>query len=138
MKSLYKSRTNKMVSGVCGGIGEYFGVDPTIIRLRWVLGCAVGGSGFLAYVIAAILIPDAPAGRGKHEKGTAVSDPCPGPAGGPRLPPPEALRRRRVRSWEGMAKAMPSLSVSGAFPAGRMENRPFPLTSRPGDDKMKC
>ena len=39
---------------------------------------------------------------------------------------------------EGMAKAMPSLSVSGAFPAGRMENRPFPLTSRPGDDKMKC
>lgn len=77
-------------------------------------------------------------GRGKHEKGTAVSDPCPGPAGGPRLPPPEALRRRRVRSWEGMAKAMPSLSVSGAFPAGRMENRPFPLTSRPGDDKMKC
>ena len=38
MKSLYKSRTNKMVSGVCGGIGEYFGVDPTIIRLLWVLG----------------------------------------------------------------------------------------------------
>ena len=65
MKSLYKSRTNKMVSGVCGGIGEYFGVDPTIIRLFWVLGCAVGGSGFLAYVIAAILIPDAPAGEGE-------------------------------------------------------------------------
>lgn len=65
MKSLYKSRTNKMVSGVCGGIGEYFGVDPTIIRLLWVLGCAVGGSGFLAYVIAAILIPDAPAGEGE-------------------------------------------------------------------------
>ena len=61
MKSLYKSRTNKMVSGVCGGIGEY----PTIIRLLWVLGCAVGGSGFLAYVIAAILIPDAPAGEGE-------------------------------------------------------------------------
>ena len=65
MKSLYKSRTNKMVSGVCGGIGEYFGVDPTIIRLLWVLGCAVGGNGFLAYVIAAILIPDAPAGKGE-------------------------------------------------------------------------
>ena len=65
MKSLYKSRTNKMVSGVCGGIGEYFGVDPTIIRLLRVLGCAVGGSGFLAYDIAAILIPDAPAGEGE-------------------------------------------------------------------------
>ena len=51
--------------------------------------------------------------------------------------------RRKLRETgseirEGMAKAMPSLSVSGAFPAGRMENRPFPLTSRPGDDKMKC
>lgn len=63
MKSLYKSRTNKMVSGVCGGIGEYFGVDPTIIRLLWVLGCALGGSGVIAYVIAAILIPDAPEGE---------------------------------------------------------------------------
>lgn len=63
MKSLYKSRTNKMVSGVCGGIGEYFGVDPTIIRLLWVLGCALGGSGVITYVIAAILIPDAPAGE---------------------------------------------------------------------------
>ena len=38
MKSLYKSHTNKMASGVCSGIGEYFGVDPTIIRLLWVLG----------------------------------------------------------------------------------------------------
>lgn len=63
MKNLYKSRTNKMVSGVCGGIGEYFGVDPTIIRLLWVLGCALGGSGVIAYVIAAILIPDAPEGE---------------------------------------------------------------------------
>ena len=63
MKSLYKSRTNKMVSGVCGGIGEYFGMDPTIIRLLWVLGCAVGGSGVIAHVIAAILIPDAPEGE---------------------------------------------------------------------------
>ena len=65
MKILYKYSTKKMVSGVCGGNGEYFGVDPTIIRLLWVLGCAVGGSGFLAYVIAAILIPDAPAGEGE-------------------------------------------------------------------------
>ena len=65
MKSLYKSRTNRMLSGVCGGIGEYFGVDPTIIRLLWVLCCAIGGSGFLAYIIAAILVPEAPAGEGE-------------------------------------------------------------------------
>lgn len=61
MKTLYKSNRSKMVAGVCGGIGEYFGIDPTIVRLLWVLCCAIGGSGFLAYIIAAIIMPDAPA-----------------------------------------------------------------------------
>ena len=59
-KTLYKSDQNKMVEGVCGGIGEYFGIDPTIIRLGWVLFCAMGGSGFIAYIIAAIVIPKRP------------------------------------------------------------------------------
>lgn len=59
-KRLYKSNENKMLSGVCGGIAEYFGIDPTLVRLGWVLFCALGGSGFLAYVIAAIVIPDRP------------------------------------------------------------------------------
>ena len=57
---LYKSNTNKMLEGVCGGIAEYFGVDPTIVRLAWVVFCALGGSGILAYIIAAIIIPSAP------------------------------------------------------------------------------
>ena len=61
MKTLYKSNRSKMVAGVCGGIGEYFCIDPTIVRLLWVLCCAIGGSGFLAYIIAAIIMPDAPA-----------------------------------------------------------------------------
>ena len=59
-KKLYKSRDNKMIEGVCGGIAEYFGVDPTIVRLAWVVFCALGGSGILAYIIAAIIIPSAP------------------------------------------------------------------------------
>ena len=59
-KKLYKSNTNKMLEGVCGGIAEYFGVDPTIMRLAWVVFCALGGSGILAYIIAAIIIPSAP------------------------------------------------------------------------------
>ena len=58
---LYKSKTNRMISGVCGGIGEYFGVDPTWVRLAWVLFCILGGSGILAYIIALIIIPEAPA-----------------------------------------------------------------------------
>ena len=59
-KKLYKSNTNKMLEGVCGGIAEYFGIDPTIVRLAWVVFCALGGSGILAYIIAAIIIPRAP------------------------------------------------------------------------------
>ena len=61
-KKLYKSNTNKMLEGVCGGIAEYFGIDPTIVRLAWVVFCALGGSGILAYIIAAIIIPSAPLG----------------------------------------------------------------------------
>ena len=59
-KKLYKSNRNKMVAGVCGGIAEYFNIDPTVVRLAWVLFCALGGSGFLAYIIAAIIIPNDP------------------------------------------------------------------------------
>ena len=49
-----------MVVGVCGGIAEYFDIDPTLVRLAWVLFCALGGSGILAYIIAAIVIPRRP------------------------------------------------------------------------------
>lgn len=56
-KRLYRSSTNYMLAGVCGGIAEYFNIDPTLIRLAWVLFCALGGSGVLAYIVAAIIIP---------------------------------------------------------------------------------
>lgn len=60
-KRLYRSRKNRMVAGVCGGVGEYFGIDPTMIRLGTVLLICFAGSGILAYIICAIVIPDAPA-----------------------------------------------------------------------------
>ena len=56
-KRLYKSNQNRMIYGVCGGIAEYFNIDPTLVRLGWVLFCALGGSGIIAYIIAAIIIP---------------------------------------------------------------------------------
>ena len=59
-KRLYKSNRNKMFLGVCGGIAEYFDIDPTLIRLGWVIFCALGGSGFFAYMIAAAIIPPDP------------------------------------------------------------------------------
>lgn len=56
-KTLYRSRSNKMIAGVCGGIGEYFNIDPTIIRILWVL-CSFSGVGIIAYLVAAIIIPE--------------------------------------------------------------------------------
>lgn len=56
-KKLYKSDDNKMIAGVCGGIAEFFGIDATLVRLGWAIFCAMGGSGILAYIAAAIIIP---------------------------------------------------------------------------------
>ena len=58
-KKLYRSRKNRMLCGVCGGIGEYLNIDPTLVRLLAVLlGCS--GTGILVYIIATIIIPDSP------------------------------------------------------------------------------
>lgn len=56
-KRLYRSNNNKVLLGICGGIGEYLNVDPVVIRLLWVIFCCMGGSGVLAYIVAAIIIP---------------------------------------------------------------------------------
>ena len=58
-RKLERSRTQKMICGVCGGIGEYFNIDPTLIRLAWVL-LTFGsiGMGIIVYFVAAIIIPD--------------------------------------------------------------------------------
>ncbi len=60
-KKLYKSR-DKMVDGVCAGIAEYFGLDPTLVRLAWVAFTFLGCSGIVAYLVCAIVIPQAPEG----------------------------------------------------------------------------
>ncbi|MFV0392873.1 MAG: PspC domain-containing protein [Coprobacillaceae bacterium] len=57
MKRLYRSRDDNMISGVCGGIANYFDVDPSLVRIAWILFCGLGGSGVLAYIIATIVIP---------------------------------------------------------------------------------
>lgn len=61
MKKLYCSRKNRMICGVCGGIGEYFGIDPTVIRLIYIflMFCSFGTL-LLAYFIMAIVIPEEP------------------------------------------------------------------------------
>lgn len=59
-KRLYKSDKDKKVCGVCGGIANYFDVDPTVIRLAWIKFTLAGGSGLIAYIIAAIIMPEDP------------------------------------------------------------------------------
>ena len=59
MKKLCKSNTNKKICGVCGGSAEYLNADPTLIRLAFLLVCALGGSGVMAYIIAALVMPEA-------------------------------------------------------------------------------
>ena len=60
VKKLYRSRENAMLAGVCGGIGEYFDIDPTLVRLAWVVLGFCGGVGIWAYIIAALIIPQRP------------------------------------------------------------------------------
>ena len=59
-KRLYRSKKDKIIGGVCGGIAEYFGIDPVIVRVIAVVLAFMGGSGILAYIIAWIIIPQNP------------------------------------------------------------------------------
>ena len=57
----YRSRTDRMISGVCGGLGKYLGIDPTLIRLVFVLLLLFGvGSGLILYIILMFIVPEEP------------------------------------------------------------------------------
>ncbi len=79
-KKLYRSRTDKMIAGVCGGLGKYLSVDPTLVRLIFALLVFLGvGSGLLVYLILMIVVPLEP------ETGMAVEPPAVEP---PAVEPP--------------------------------------------------
>jgi len=60
IKRLYRSRSDRMIGGVCGGLAQYLDTDPTIIRLALALSILLGGAGILAYLIMWIIIPEEP------------------------------------------------------------------------------
>lgn len=64
-KKLYRSKEDKVIFGVCGGLGEYFSIDPVIVRIIFVVLAVWGGSGILAYIILAIVIPEVPFKKGE-------------------------------------------------------------------------
>lgn len=59
-KRLYRSRADRRVAGVCGGIADYLAVDPTIVRIIWALFAIAGGPGVVLYIILAAIIPEEP------------------------------------------------------------------------------
>ena len=59
-KRIYKSTTNKRIWGICGGLAEYFQVDPTLVRLLFVVLTVLGGPGVIIYIVLGFVMPDAP------------------------------------------------------------------------------
>ncbi len=60
-RKLYRSRNNRMIAGVCAGLAEYFGVDPTVIRLLFAAGALIGfGSFILIYIVMFVVVPEEP------------------------------------------------------------------------------
>ncbi len=57
IRRLYKSRTNRMIDGVCGGVAEFFNIDPTLVRIAWVILTFLDGSGILLYIVGMIIMP---------------------------------------------------------------------------------
>lgn len=57
-KRLMRSRNDRMIAGVCGGLGEYFGIDPTLFRIAFALSLFVGGSGFVLYIVLWLVMPE--------------------------------------------------------------------------------
>lgn len=59
-KRLYRSRENHVIGGVCGGLGEYFNIDPTVVRIVFVIGFFTWGFGVFAYIVAMLIMPERP------------------------------------------------------------------------------
>ena len=58
VKRIYRSRDNRMIAGVCSGLAEYVEIDPTIVRLLFVIGLFAGGATFWAYLVMMLVIPE--------------------------------------------------------------------------------
>ncbi len=90
MNKLYRSRTDKKIAGVCGGLARSYGWDSTVVRLIALLLLLFGGGGFLAYVLCWIVIPEEPVHLPYGTPVSSVPQAAPPVPGGPNQPPPYA------------------------------------------------
>jgi phage shock protein C len=100
---LYRSRTDRMLFGVAGGMADWFDLDPSLVRLVWALLILAGGVGLLLYIIAAIVIPEEPVGAfagsppGGSGASAAAGAPSAGAAGSSADPDADWFARRQAR-----------------------------------------
>ena len=62
-KKLYRSKSNRMLLGVCSGVAEYFNIDPTVVRVIWAVASIFAFAGVIAYAVCAFVIPEIPDGE---------------------------------------------------------------------------
>lgn len=100
-QKLYRSLTNKVFAGVCGGLAEYFDVDPVVIRILFVLMVLIGGTGIFLYIAAIFIIPKKPIMLQYPSVGQETADPP---------TPPISQKKEQTRNWFGIA-----LVIIGVF-----------------------
>jgi len=105
-RRLYRSRRDRQLAGVAGGIAEYLDVDPTVVRILWILSIFFGGFGILVYIIMAFIVPLEPMGG---------SLPGQGPAGGPAWGPPAGAATGETAATAEGEPGSPPADTSAAW-----------------------
>ena len=121
-RTLYRSRDDRMLAGVCGGIGGYFAVDPTLVRLAFVLMAAFTGVGVLAYIVLWIVVPEE-GGRPLYEEWKSRPDAQASPEGAPNGAAPTAAAAPAAP----VTPDAPAAPVTGEPPAASAGG-PVPVT----------
>lgn len=74
VKKLYRSKTDRIIFGVCGGLGEYFEIDPLVIRILFLLLTVTGGAGIILYLVLAVIIPSEESVKSKNGNGRKINE----------------------------------------------------------------
>lgn len=144
MERLYRSRSNRVIAGVAGGLGEYLQIDPVIIRVIWILLFFAGGSGLLLYIIGWILIPERPVtvrGRRPFHQPSGSQKPgsqSPAATGGESgSQSPGAAGRESASKSPAAAQSVSQSPAAagqeneGSLPDGEADGNKWPQKSRP-------
>jgi len=106
-RRLYRSRRDRRLAGIAGGIGEYLEIDPTVVRVLWILSIFFGGFGILLYIVMAFVVPLEPAG-----------DASPGAS-------------QAAGAWQAPGQAPTAWQAPGQAPAGPAWGTPAPAAAAP-------